>query len=87
MHLLAALDSEPAHLVQAGEHFVLPDVNVCQRTFQKILENLWRKCNIGFRLMNLKWFEEPLDNVWERLRITHYKYWLAKGQGLANKTW
>lgn len=40
MYLLAPLDSEPTHLVLAGEYFALPDVTVCYSTFQKILENL-----------------------------------------------
>lgn len=65
MHLLAPLDSEPAHLVLAEEYFASSDVTVCYNTFQKIPENLWRKCIIGLRLMNLKWFGKPSDKVWE----------------------
>lgn len=65
MHLLAPLDSEPAHLVLAEEYFAFSDVCACFNTFQKIPENLWRKCIIGLRLMNLKWFGKPLDKVWE----------------------
>lgn len=40
MHLLAPLDSEPAHLVLAEEYFAFSDVSVCYNTFQKIPEKL-----------------------------------------------
>lgn len=63
MYLLGPLDTEPAHLVLAGVYSALPAANECYSTFQKNLENLWRKCIIGLRLMNLIWFGKPLDKV------------------------
>lgn len=65
MHLLAPLDSEPAHLVLAEEYFAFSDVSLCYKTLQKIPENLWTKFIIDLRLMNLKWFGKPSDKVWE----------------------